>query len=54
MQHFLLTRTAKTPTLSQVFRITDQEAKQTFRRVRWPETNGEAVFVHCGGVDAYD
>jgi len=54
MQHFLLSRAAKTLTLSQVFRMTDQEAEQTFRCVRWPETNGEAVCVHCGGVDAYD
>ena len=25
-----------------------------FRRVRWPETDGQPVCPHCGGIDAYD
>ncbi len=25
-----------------------------FRNVRWPETNGESVCPHCGGLDAYE
>lgn len=53
-QHFLLTRTAKTLSLAQVFRMSEEEAEVTFRKVRWPETDGEPVCVHCGGVDAYD
>jgi len=52
--HFLQSKAAKTLSLAQVFRMTDQEAEATFRRVRWPETNGEPVCAHCGGVDAYD
>src|SRR6202022_1692840 len=32
----------------------DGEAETAFRNVRWPETNGEPVCPHCGGVDAYD
>ncbi len=53
-QHFLLSPAAKTLSLASVFRMSDEEAEATFRKVRWPETNGEPVCPHCGGVDAYD
>lgn len=53
-QHFLLSRSAKTLTLSQVFRMTDVEAETMFRAMRWSETNGEPVCPSCGGLDAYD
>ena len=42
-QHFLLSRSAKTLTLAQVFQMSDAEAEATFAKVRWPETNGEPV-----------
>jgi transposase-like protein len=53
-QHFLLTRSAKTLSLAQVFRMTDGEAETTFRRLRWSETDGAPVCSHCGSLDAYD
>lgn len=53
-QHFLLTRQAKTLSLAQVFRMSDEEVEMTFRKVRWPETNGVPVCPNCGGLDAYD
>lgn len=53
-QHFLLSRQAKTLSLAAVFRMTDAKAEETFRRIRWPETNGEPVCSHCGSLDAYD
>ncbi|MFY9641660.1 MAG: IS1595 family transposase [Rhodomicrobium sp.] len=53
-QHFLLSRTAKTLSLAQVFRMSDSMAEETFRKVRWAETNGAPVCPHCGGVDAYE
>jgi transposase-like protein len=53
-QHFLLSRAAKTLSLAQVFRMSDSEAEETFRKVRWAETNGEPICPHCGGVDAYE
>lgn len=53
-QHFLLSSRAKTLSLAQVMRMTDQDAETTFRRLRWPETDGEPVCCHCGGVNAYD
>lgn len=52
-QHFLLSRSAKTLSLAQVFRMSDAEAEAMFRKVRWPETNGAPVCPHCGGLEAY-
>jgi transposase-like protein len=34
--------------------MTDDQAEEAFRAVRWPETNGEPVCPLCGGLDAYD
>jgi transposase-like protein len=53
-QHFLLSPAAKTLSLAQVLRMSDAEAETTFKRVRWPETDGAPVCVHCGGLDAYE
>ena len=53
-QQFLLSSAAKTLSLAQVFRLTALEAETIFRKVRWAETNGEAVCPHCGGLDAYE
>jgi transposase-like protein len=53
-QHFLLSPAAKTLSLASVFRMSDAEAEAEFRKVRWPDTNGDPVCSHCGGVDAYD
>ncbi len=54
MQHFLLSRPAKTLSLAQVFRMTDAEAEGTFCKVRWPETEGAPVCPSCGGLNAYE
>ncbi len=53
-QHFLLSRQAKGLSLAQVVRMPDDQAETLFRKVRWPETGGEPVCPHCGGLDAYD
>ncbi len=53
-QHFLLSKAAKTLSLAQVFRMSDEKAEETFRLIRWAETKGAPVCPHCGGVDAYD
>jgi transposase-like protein len=53
-QHFLLSRSAKSLSLADVFRMTDAEAETRFRLVRWPDTNGRPVCPHCGGLDAYE
>src|SRR5271169_2821274 len=51
--HFLQSKAAKTLTLAHVFRMTETEAETAFRKIRWHETEGEAVCPHCGGLDAY-
>ena len=53
-QHFLLSHSAKTLSLAQVFRMTDLEAEAKFRAIRWHSTNGQAVCPHCGGLEAYE
>src|SRR5580704_13681964 len=52
-QHFLLSRAAKSLTLAHVMRLSNEEAETTFRKIRWPDTNGEPVCPYCGGVEAY-
>ncbi|CAN5499066.1 hypothetical protein BH10PSE7_BH10PSE7_44700 [soil metagenome] len=54
MQHFLLSKAAKTLTLAQVFRMGEKEAEAIFAKVRWASTEGQPVCPSCGGVDAYD
>jgi hypothetical protein len=53
-QHFLISREAKTLSLGRVFKMSDAEVESTFRRVRWPETEGAPVCPTCGGLDAYE
>jgi transposase-like protein len=53
-QHFLLSPAAKTLSLAQVFRMSDEQAEAMFCKVRWADTNGAPVCPHCGGLDAYD
>lgn len=53
-QHFLLSPRAKTLTLAMVLRMTDEQAEDMFRKVRWPETNGAAVCPHCECPTVYE
>src|SRR5438067_2241 len=53
-QHFLLSKTAKTLSLAQVFGMSEAEAETMFRRLRWHETDGSPICPSCGGVDAYE
>src|SRR5665213_3408500 len=53
-QHFLLSRQAKTLSLGAVFRMSDADVETAFRKVRWPETDGEPVCPVCGSLGAYD
>jgi transposase-like protein len=52
-QHFLLSAKARTLSLAKVARMSDEEAHDAFRLVRWAETNGEPVCVRCGSLDSY-
>src|SRR3984893_3449106 len=53
-QHFLLSKSAKSLSLDSIFQMKDAEAEMAFRRVLWPDTDGQPVCSHCGGVDAYE
>jgi transposase-like protein len=53
-QHFLLTRAAKTLTLTQVVRLSKEQAETMFARIRWPETNGAPICPKCSGTACYD
>jgi transposase-like protein len=54
MQHFLLSAEARTLSLKAVFQMGEDKAYETFRRLRWAETEGEAVCPRCGCVETYD
>lgn len=54
MQHFLLSAEARTLSLKTVFRMGEDAAYECFRRMRWPETEGEAVCPRCGCVETYN
>jgi len=54
MQHFLLSAAARTLSLKTVFSMGEDKAYETFRRLRWAETEGEAVCPKCGCVETYD
>jgi transposase-like protein len=54
MQHFLLSAAARTLSLKAVFRMGEDAAYNTFKAMRWSETEGEAVCPRCGCVETYD
>jgi len=54
MQHFLLTAAARNLSLKAVFQMGEDKAYETFRQLRWPETEGDAVCPRCGCVETYD
>lgn len=52
-QHFLLSASARTLSLAKVARMSEQEARDCFRQIRWASTNGEPVCPHCGCLGVY-
>lgn len=52
-QHFLLSAKARTLSLRDIFAAGEDRAYETFRKLRWPDTNGEPVCPRCGCLDAY-
>lgn len=52
-QHFLLSAKARTLSLAQVLRLSDEEAYATFKAVRFAANGGEAFCPKCGAVDLY-
>lgn len=52
-QHFLLSRQAKTLTLAEVFRMSNEAAEVAMMKVRWTETNGQPFCPRCGSLTVY-
>jgi transposase-like protein len=54
MQHFLLSAKARSLSLKSVFRMSEDQAYETFCQLRWPETDGDAVCPRCGCFEVYN
>ena len=52
-QHFLLSAAARTLSLAKVMRLTEDQAFDLFRTIRWEATDGDAVCGKCGGCECY-
>jgi transposase-like protein len=52
-QHFLLSSAARSLSLSAVMRMSEEEARQAFCRIRWHERSGKPFCSRCGGVELY-
>ncbi|RYG93393.1 MAG: IS1595 family transposase, partial [Alphaproteobacteria bacterium] len=52
-QHFLLSAAARTLNLKEIYKAGEVSAYETFCKLRWPETQGEAVCPDCGCVETY-
>ena len=52
-QHFLLSSAAKSLSLATVARMSEEEAWEAFRLIRWSDTQGEPVCPRCGCFDSY-
>lgn len=53
-QHFLLSAKARSLSLREVMRMTDEGAMTMFRSIRWAATEGEPVCPECGCVVCYE
>ncbi|MBL0965476.1 MAG: IS1595 family transposase, partial [Blastomonas sp.] len=54
MQHFLLSAAARTLSLKAVFTMGEDKAYETFRAMRWADTDGDAVCPRCGCTETYN
>jgi transposase-like protein len=52
-QHFLLSAKARTLSLAQVLRLSDDEAFDTFKTLRWADNDGQAYCGKCGCTACY-
>jgi hypothetical protein len=52
-QHFLLSAKARTLSLSAVARLSDEEAPETFKAIRWASSDGKPFCPKCGSLAPY-
>lgn len=53
-QHFLLSKAARTLSVVQVARMSEDEARDMFRAIRWASTDGDPVCPRCGCYAIYE
>ncbi len=53
-QHFLLSAQARTLSLAKVMRLTEDEAYEMFRQIRWAGNDGEPFCPRCGCAAVYE
>ncbi len=49
-QHFLLSSKARSLSIMNIVKMSDIEAFEMFKSIRWSETNGDVVCPCCGSV----
>jgi transposase-like protein len=52
-QHFLLSTAARSLSLARVARMSEEEAREAFKLIRWSDRNGQPYCPECGGVELY-
>src|SRR5450830_1431386 len=52
-QHFLLSSAARSLSLATVARMTAEEARATFQRIRWADNDGQPHCPQCGCLKVY-
>lgn len=53
-QHFLLSSKARSLSLLSVMRMTDEDAYEVFKDIRWAANDGDAICPRCGCCAAYE
>lgn len=51
--HYLKSAAARSLKLAQVMRMSEEQAREAFRKIRWAETDGEPVCPRCGCLEHY-
>lgn len=52
-QHYLLSAQARSLSLMQIMRLSDDEAFELFKQARWSDSGGDAVCPDCGSISHY-
>ena len=53
-QHFLLSAAARTLSLAKVMRMSEDQAYEAFKAIRWAETEGDPICPKCGGYVCWE
>lgn len=53
-QHFLLSAKARSLSLAKVMRLSDEEAYEALKQIRWSDNAGEPYCPRCGCVEVYE